>query len=156
MKLTVKEYASKFNISVQAVYQKLNKGTLNSIEEDGKKYVLVDKKEVKEIKQPLEQDLNNFFSSEIKDLFKLLKTRDQRIVELEDQLKKKDKEIKKLNKEVVKTKNNENKTLHEFIYELKQIKQLPEVIATGNNEEVMEAEIEDTKKKKSKKKKKKK
>lgn len=150
MKMTVKEYATEFNISVQAVYQRLNKGTLKSITENGTKYVLVDKKSIKEVEQSLEQDSNNLFSNEVKGLFKQLKTKDEKIESLEDKINKRDKEIKKLNKQLLKSVQNEKQTLINFIGEQQKLIQIKSI------DDAIEAEFEEGQKKSGKKKKRKK
>ena len=147
MRLTVKEYATKFNISVQAVYQRLNKGTLKSIEENGTKYVVVGKKDIQEVVQPLEQDNGYSFKEEVKDLFKLLKTKDEKIENLEDKISKRDKEIKKLNKQLLKSVQAEKQTLLNFIGEQQKLIQKKSV------DDVIEADFEESHEKSGKKKK---
>lgn len=148
MKLTVKEYASKFNISVQAVYQRLNKGTLKSIEENGTKYVIVDKKDVQEVVKPIEQDSGDSFKEVVKDLFKQLKEKDKKIENLEDKIARRDKEIKKLNKQLLKSVQAEKQTLINFIAEQQRLIQNKRV------DDVIEADVEEPRKKSGKKKKK--
>lgn len=46
MKLSIKDYAEKRGISPQAVYQAVAKGTLKSIVDNGKKYIVADTTEV--------------------------------------------------------------------------------------------------------------
>jgi len=142
MKLTVKEYSTKFKISAQAVYQKLNKGTLKSIEENGIKYVTVDSKAFKELEQPLEQVSLNY-------LFKQLENKDSKINKLEKKLDDKNKEIKKLNKKLINSIQNEKQTLISFISELKHLQLKAPVNIDDDIIDVKE------KKKKSKKKRKK-
>jgi hypothetical protein len=149
MKLTVKEYASRFKISVQAVYQRLNKGTLKSIEENGTKYVLVDKKDIKEIEQPLKQENDDYFKEVVKDLFKQLKEKDEKIESLEDKIAKRDKEIKKLNKRLLKSVQAEKQTLINFITEQQRLIQNKRV------DDVIDADFEESKKKSKSKKRKK-
>lgn len=127
MKLTVKEYASNFKITVQAVYQKLNKGTLKSIEENGKKYIIVEQADVKQLEQvsikPIKAEnspyIDTFFKKEIKKLNKQLNVKDKKIEQLENKLFKQFKEIKKLNKLLVQSSHNEKDTLLKFISEMK-------------------------------------
>lgn len=147
MKLTVKQYATKFNISVQAVYQRLNKGTLKSIEENGTKYVVVGKKDIQEVEQPLEQENAYSFKQEVKDLFKQLKTKDEKIENLEDKISKRDKEIKKLNKQLLKSVQAEKQTLINFIGEQQKLIQKKSV------DDVIEADFEESHEKSGKKKK---
>lgn len=80
MKLTVNEYAREFKTSVQSVYQRIKRGTLKSVEENGTKYVVVEQNTIKpEVENPLNE------------AFKMIKR-------LQKQLKTKDKEIKRLTK----------------------------------------------------------
>jgi len=140
MKLTVKEYASKFKISVQAVYQQLNKGTLNSLEENGKKYVLVDSSSIKPFKQEVEQEVVQVLNKQIEKLNK--------------RLRKKDREIERLNKELLNSVKSEKDTLLKYISELNQLR------IEHKPEEIIEEEFTEVKtgkkKKKDKKSKKKK
>ncbi len=150
MKLTVKEYASKFKISVQAVYQKLKSGTLKSVIENGTKYVIVDKKAIKAVEQPLVKAVEQV---SLKYLLKQLKIRDKKIESLENRINKKDKEIKKLNKQLFQSTSDEKDTLLNFISELKQLQLQAPIQDYKIDEEVIEVKEKD-KKKKSKKKKK--
>ncbi len=100
MKLTVKEYASRLNISVQSVYQRIAKGTLKYTIENDIKYVLVEPELMKEVKQVVDNDLT-------KDLFKLLKQ--------------KDKEIRNLNKQLRLCSKSKEDVLLQYISELKHI-----------------------------------
>ena len=104
MKYTVKEYASACSISVQAVYQQISKGLLNVIEKNGRKIIIADKIEVKEVEQAVEQPLKQDL---IKQLFK--------------QLKSKDKEIKRLHKKLEKCGDAKEKVYLSYINELKQL-----------------------------------
>lgn len=127
MKLTVKEYASNFRITVQAVYQKLNKGTLKSIEENGKKYIIVEQADIKQLEQVSTKTINaenspyidTFLKKVIKKLNKQLNAKDKKIEQLENKLFKQFKEIKKLNKLLVQSNHNEKDTLLKFISEMK-------------------------------------
>jgi len=148
MKLTVKEYASQFKISVQAVYQKLKTGALTAVIENGTKYVIVDKESIKSIKQPLVKEVEQV---SLKYLLKQLKTRDKKIASLENKVDKAAKEIKKLNKQLLQSTSSEKDTLLSFISELKQL-QLQAPVQYKIDEEIIEAK---EKKKKPKKKKKK-
>jgi predicted DNA-binding protein YlxM (UPF0122 family) len=65
MKLTVSEYAKEFKTSVQSVYQRIKRGSLKSIEENGIKYVVVDDDTIKPILKPS-------IESEFKSLFKIV------------------------------------------------------------------------------------
>ena len=127
MKLTVSEYATEFKTSVQSVYQRIKRGTLKSIEENGIKYVLVDDNEVK-------PTLNPDIESGCKDLLKLIKSQQ--------------KEIKRITKALEKAQNGKSEVLEKFIFEMQRLSAPEE-----KEEEIIEVK---DKKKKSKKKKKKK
>jgi excisionase family DNA binding protein len=145
MKLTVSEYAKRLNVSVQAIYQKLNKGTLESVEENGTKYVIVDKEPIKSVLQPHAKAVEQV---SLKYLFKQLKIRDKKIECLENKIDKRDNEIKKLNKKLLQSSSSEKDTLLSFISELKQLQ------APTQNYNIDEEVIEVNPKKKKKKSKK--
>ena len=87
MKLTVKEYATQLDVSIQSVYKKIKRGSLTTIKENNITYVIVDNLEVKEVAKPVQY--NN-------------------CMELLDIIKRRDKEIKQLRKEIKRlTKKNE-------------------------------------------------
>jgi hypothetical protein len=107
MQLSIKDYASLRSISLQAVYQAIKKGKLKTVSKDGKKFVIVDASELKQVDQP---DNNQDNKQLIKDLLK--------------QLKRKDKEIKALTKKLIKCSRSKEEVLIQYIQELKQL-QLP-------------------------------
>ena len=152
MKLTVKEYSSRFNISVQAVYQKLKSGTLKSITMNGTKYVVVERKDIKVLEQPLVKVVEQV---SLKYLLKQLKIMDKKIGYLENKINKKDKQIKKLNKKLLQSTSAEKDTLLSFIAELKQF----QIKAPAQNykidDDIIEVKEPKKKKKKSKNKQKK-
>ena len=87
MKLTVKEYATQLDVSIQSVYKKIHRGTLTTVKENGIIYVLVDSIEVKKVTEPVQSD---------------------NCTELLDIIKRRDKEVKQLRKEIKRlTKKNE-------------------------------------------------
>ena len=149
MQLTVKEYSSKFNISVQAVYQKLKSGALKSVIINGTIYVVVDKKDIKALEQPLVKEVEQV---SLKYLLKQLKIRDKKIASLEDKIDKKDKQIKKLNKQLLQSTSAEKDTLLSFISELKQLQLKAPVQDYKIDEDIIDVK---EKKKKSKNKQKK-
>ena len=55
MKYTVKEFAKACSISPQAVYQKINKGLLNVVVENGKKYIISDEISINSNEQSINQ-----------------------------------------------------------------------------------------------------
>ena len=76
MKLTVNQYAANEGISVQSVYARIKRGTLNSIEENGIKYVLLEDTSVKrKSADPLKQ------------AFKIIKRQDKQIKDLHKEIK---------------------------------------------------------------------
>jgi predicted DNA-binding protein YlxM (UPF0122 family) len=80
MKLTIKHYAENEGISVQSVYQKIKRGSLKSVEENGIKYVILEDKGIKSKE-----------TDTLKEAFKIIKR-------LQKEIKIKDKEIKRLTK----------------------------------------------------------
>jgi len=107
MKLTVNEYAEKFKTSVQSVYQRIKRGSLNSIEENGIKYVIVEDNDVK-------PSLNPNVESEFKKVFKIVER-------LQRQIKGKDKEIKRLTKQLAKCHKKSEGVYLSYIAELKHL-----------------------------------
>ncbi len=129
MKLTVYEYAQEFGISVQSVYQRIKRGSLNSVKENGIKYVVVDSK----------KDIKPKVKSEFKQLVKMIKR-------LQDQIDSKDKEIKRLVKKLEKCSKSKEDVLLNYITELKQLQ------ITSSPEDIIDVKVKKKKKKKKKKK----
>jgi len=69
-KLTVKEYATKHQISTQAVYNKIAKGLLISTQEDNKTFVF---DEIKEVQPTLKDNCNKLVKQLLKQNKKLMK-----------------------------------------------------------------------------------
>ncbi len=69
-KLTVKEYATKHQISTQSVYNKIAKGLITSIQEDNKTFVY---DEVKEMQPTLKDNCNKLVKQLLKQNKKLMK-----------------------------------------------------------------------------------
>jgi len=87
MKLTVKEYATQLDVSIQSVYKKIKRGSLTTVKENNITYVIVDNIEVEKVAEPVQS--NN-------------------CMELLDIIKRRDKEVKQLRKEIKRlTKKNE-------------------------------------------------
>jgi len=128
--ISVSEYASMFKISVQAVYQRIQRQTLNTRKENGKVYIILENEEIK----PDLNDLNDKVENDCKDLLKLVKSQQ--------------KEIKRLTKALEQAKSEEVQTLKAFIGEMKQL--------TAPKEDNDIIDLEEVPKKKKKKKKKKK
>lgn len=70
IKLSVKEYAIKYLISTQAVYNKIKKGLLISIQEDNKTFVY---DEVKEVQPTLKDDCSKLVKQLLKQNKQLMK-----------------------------------------------------------------------------------
>lgn len=135
MKLTVSEYATEFKTSVQSVYQRIKRGSLKSVTENGIKYVLIEEDTTK-------PNLKPELESGCKDLLKLVKSQQ--------------KEIKRLTKELSKAQFHSMATMKGYIDKLETL-QL-EAPRKQKDEDITEAEFEESQEKsgKSKKKKKKK
>ncbi len=87
MKLTVKEYATQLDVSIQSVYKKIKRGSLTTVKENNITYVIVDSIKVKKVTEPVQSD---------------------NCMELLDIIKRRDKEVKQLRKEIKRlTKKNE-------------------------------------------------
>ncbi len=84
MKLTVKEYATKYNISIQSVYKRIKRGTLNTVKENNIIYVVLDVSEVEEVVTPVQ-------SNDCTELLDIIRRRDKENKQLQ-------KEIKRLTK----------------------------------------------------------
>lgn len=126
MKLTVSEYAKEFKTSVQSVYQRIKRGTLKSVEENGIKYVLMDEENMKD-------DLN----PELKSLLKrALKTIDY----LQEENSSMRKEIKRLTKRLEKAQSGESQVLREAFHELKAMKLISAPVPETKTEEVIDLE----------------
>jgi len=97
-KLTVNEYAKKYQITRQAVYSRIKKGTLQTVEENGVLHIKDDIIEVKDIKKTNKKD----------DCWKLVKKLLKRIDKLESKL---DKEREK-NSSLILAYVDEMKTLY--------------------------------------------
>ncbi len=98
MKLTVKQYATRLNISVQAVYQRIKKGTLKYTTINDVKYIVLEPSDVKDSIKHVDQDT-------ISRLLKLLESKDAEIV--------------KLTRKLVKCSKSKEKVLLQYISELK-------------------------------------
>ncbi len=138
MKMTVKEYATAYNISIQSVYKRIQRSTIHTVKENNTIYVIVDNKEVEEVVTPVQ-------SNHCTELLDIIRRRDKEVKSL-------NKEIKRLTKSLEKAKSEENTTLKEVYHELKLLKQLPAKPTTIDDDDVIDLE-EMKKKKKGKKKK---
>ena len=120
MKLTVKEYSQEVGISAQAVYQKLQNGTLKYTVEDGKKYIISDNNSSVVVK-PLKQLQTSSNSHYIENLEKTNKLQNKKIKQLEKKIEKKDKQLEKLHKQLVQSIQAEKQVLVTFITEQKKL-----------------------------------
>ncbi len=106
MKLTIKEFAKKENISVQAVYKKIKQGKLKTVKENGKTYVIWEKEKY--------TDKNNGQ----KENLKLLLENERLKAELQAE-KEKIKLIGESYKKIIEAKENEINTLKGAFVELR-------------------------------------
>jgi len=141
MKLTVNEYAKEFKTSVQSVYQRIKRGSLKWVEENGVKYVVLEDESIK-------PSLNPNVESGFKEVFKMVE-------QLHKQIKSKDKEIKRLTKKLEECGKGKEEVYLSYISELKQL-QLSAPISTHKDDDDIIDVKEKKKKRKSKKKGKKK
>ncbi len=137
MKMTVKEYATAYNTSIQSVYKRIQRSTIHTVKENNTIYVIVDDKEVEEVVTPVQ-------SNHCTELLDIIRRRDKEVKSL-------NKEIKRLTKSLEKAKSEENTTLKEVYHELKLLKQLPAKPTTIDDDVI---DLEEMKKKKKGKKKK--
>ena len=135
MKLTVKEYSTTYNVSIQSVYKRIQRRTIQWVKENNIIYVIADDKEVENSTQPVQ-------STYCTELLDIIGRRDK-------ELKRVNKEIKRLTKELSKAQLHSMATMKGYIDKL-EIMQLSAPIADSNDN------IIDVKEKKSKKKDKKK
>ena len=129
-KLTVQQYANKLNTSVTSIYRQINKGSLTSVNENGKTLVLTEDTEVK-------QEINNTVINEWQELS----------FRLEKKLEKANKEIRRLNKKLGKEKKN---TATTYLRYINQIEKNQLILQPKEDEIIIEEPIK-KKKKKSKK-----
>lgn len=107
MKLTVKEYATSLNVSIQSVYKKIKRGSLTTVKENNITYVVVDSLEVEKVVKPVQ-------SNDCTELLDIIRRRDKEVKQL-------NKEIKRLTKELSKAKDSKSEVLEKFIFEIKQL-----------------------------------
>jgi len=128
MKLTVKEYATQLDVSIQSVYKKIKRGTLNTVKENNTIYVIVDNIEDKRVDRKVQ-------SNQYIELMDILRRRDKEVKRLH-------KEVKRLTKKLENCENNKSKVYLSYISELKQLQLSP---PTNNK---VDTDIIDIKKKK--------
>ena len=91
MKLTVKEYATQLDVSIQSVYKKIKRGTLTTVKENNITYVIVDNLEVKKVTEPVQSD-------KCLELLTIIKRRDKEVKQLRKEIKRLTKKNEKQNK----------------------------------------------------------
>jgi len=137
MKLTVKEYATAYNVSIQSVYKRIQRSTIQTVKENNTIYVVVDNKEVEQSTQPVQ-------SNDYAELLDIIRRRDKEVKSL-------NKEIKRLTKRLEKAQSGENQTLKEVFHELRELKLISAPVPDHDND-VIEVQEEKPKENKSKKK----
>lgn len=91
MKLTVKEYATQLDVSIQSVYKKIKRGSLTTVKENNITYVIVDNIEVKKVTEPVQSD-------NCLELLAIIKRRDKEVKQLRKEIKRLTKKNEKQNK----------------------------------------------------------
>ena len=133
MKLTVKEYATAYNVSLQSVYKRIQRRTIRWVKENNTIYVITEDKEVENSIQPVQ-------STYCTELLDIIERRDKEI-------KRVNKEIKRLTKELSKAQFHSMATMKGYIDKL-EIMQLSAPV-TDLNDDVID--VKEKKKSKSKK-----
>ena len=91
MKLTVKEYATQLDVSIQSVYKKIKRGSLTTVKENGIMYVVVDGLGVEEVTKPVQ-------SNNCTEFIDIIKRRDKEVKQLRKEIKRLTKKNEKQNK----------------------------------------------------------
>ena len=91
MKLTVKEYATQLDVSIQSVYKKIKRGSLTTVKENNITYVIADNLEVEEVVKPVQ-------SNNCTELLNIIKRRDKEVKQLRKEIKRLTKKNEKQNK----------------------------------------------------------
>ena len=144
MKMTVKEYAKRFEISTQATYQQIAKGNLQTVVENNKKYIIVNDKTkqttLQDVANPLANDLQSYWQESLQKKELQLSLKD-------DEIKRLNEELMKAKDEITKAKEHENSILLRYIEEVKQFKlehkSSEDIKIEPVPEEAEEAEIEE-------------
>ena len=139
MKLTVKEYSTTYNVSIQSVYKRIQRRTIQWVKENNIMYVITDDKEVENSTQPVQ-------STYCTELLDVIGRRDK-------ELKRVNKEIKRLTKELSKAQLHSMATMKGYIDKL-EIMQLSAPLSV-QDDDIIEVKEPKKKKKKSKNKQKK-
>jgi len=104
MKLTVKEYSTMYNVSIQSVYKRIQRRTIETVKENGKIYVIANRKEVENSTQPVQ---SNYYT----ELLDIIGRRDKEVKRL-------NREIKRLSKELSKAQLHSMATMKGYIDKL--------------------------------------
>jgi len=136
MKLTVKEYSTAYNVSIQSVYKRIQRNTITWVEENGTKYIIIDDTAVERVTKPVQ-------SNDCTELLDIIRRRDKEVKSL-------GKEIKRLTKELTKAQNGKSAVLEKFIFEMQQLS-APAMPVEEDVIEVKEAKKKNRKKKSKKK-----
>jgi len=91
MKLTVKEYATQLDVSIQSVYKKIKRGSLTTVKENNITYVVIDSIEVEKVTEPVQSD-------NCRELLDIIKRRDKEVKQLRKEIKRLTKKNEKQNK----------------------------------------------------------
>ena len=91
MKLTVKEYATQLDVSIQSVYKKIKRGSLTTVKENNITYVIVDSIKVEKVTKPVQ-------SNSCTELLNIIKRRDKEVKQLRKEIKRLTKKNEKQNK----------------------------------------------------------
>jgi len=134
MKLTVKEYATAYNVSIQSVYKRIQRRTIKWIKENNIIYVIAEDKEVENSIQPVQSD----YCTELLDI---IGRRDKEIKRI-------NKEIKRLTKELSKAQFHSMATMKGYIDKLETMQLSTPTV--DSNDDVIDVEEKKRKKKKGK------
>lgn len=117
MELSVKDYSELVGITIQGVYKRIKKGSVQTVTKDGKRLVVVHSADIKQVAEPVaKQDSNKFLKKLVKKLNRKIDKKDNIIQELNQSL-----------KECAKSKED---VLLKYIEELKQLKQIAPPVET--------------------------
>ena len=146
-KITVQEYAKRFDTSVQSVYKRIKRGSLTAVERDGRKYVVVEDESV----QPVEFGLDTSTQPSTQPgLMEWIDFLTKEIDRLQGENARLIKDNRRLQKKLERCSKQKEEVLISYIQELKQLQ-----LAHRPAEEIIEAENEEIRPKKKKKKRKK-
>ena len=157
IKLTVKEYATRLQLTTQYVYKQVATNKVKSVKENGTRYILTTEKYIaSRLQTDYKQSIDKVITKSIdKDITSVASEGCQSMVEyLQEELKKTLKENKRLTKKLEKSSASKEKVLLQYIEEMKQLRIAPAPVASvAVDEDVID--IKEQKKRKNKKKRKK-